>query len=150
MTRTLLLLITTENTLQGIYWTSGTDLKKDGNFEWCTTSNQMPVNASWAPGMPATPTGTHGSCVQVTLKDGTVQLQNALCTNTLPFICEVNYNFSHLFIFSFYVNFTRHPIQRKQVLENTKWKNASCFITLLTVCDIFTRISTKFIWCFLF
>jgi hypothetical protein len=49
----------------------------------------MAVNAFWAPKMPATPTSTRGSCVQVILQDGKAQLENALCSNTLPFICEV-------------------------------------------------------------
>ena len=78
--------------MQGIFWTSGTDLKKDGNFEWCTTSDEMPVNSSWAPGMPALPTGTHGACVRVALQNGKVQLQNSLCSNMLPFICEVDFS----------------------------------------------------------
>jgi hypothetical protein len=80
-------------TLQGTFWTSGYDLNRTGKYEWCTFRLKKGVTEFWGPGMPS---NNSGECVKVTLQaDGAPVLQNAKCSTTMSFICEVKLGHTH-------------------------------------------------------
>jgi hypothetical protein len=83
--------------VNGSYWTSGVDLSGRGEFEWCSSADKQKISSFWAPGMPATPTSSAGTCVKVSITAGKAQLENAPCNKMMPFICEVH-NYSAVYL----------------------------------------------------